>query len=115
MSASNLIMYAGWHTPQSWAKLKELSVDRDEMAKTYEEFVENFKRQVRDFEAAGVTVTTVQIDVDHMAKWCKKNGIPLDGNGRATYGAALGAVDGDKARMDEIPLNDPHGLLERVH
>lgn len=115
MSAENMIIYAGWYTPSAWNRMKELAIDRDEMVGTYEDFIANFNKQLRDWQAAGETVTVIQIDVDHMVAWLKRYGIPLDGVGRAAYGAALGGADGDKAKMDEIEFNDPHHLIDRVN
>jgi hypothetical protein len=46
----------------------------------------------------------VLIDPDHMAAWCKRQGIRLDNEGRAAYGALLGASGGDKAKLDAAPL-----------
>jgi hypothetical protein len=43
-------------TPKAWARLCEVSVDRDKLASTYEEFLSGAERKVQANEAAGASV-----------------------------------------------------------
>lgn len=76
-----------WYSPAAWAQLEAMPEARIE--KTYGEFISAFKRAARGFEAQGIGVERVEIDVDRMAGWCHRNGYEIDTKGRAAYGAAL--------------------------
>jgi hypothetical protein len=104
----------GWYTPKSWARLLEVSVDAEGMASSYEEFATAGEKKVQMFEDAGVEVTKVMIDPDHMAAWCKRHGLILDSIARASYGAALAGAEGDTARLDEMGFEDQTGELRRL-
>ena len=60
-------MGISWFTPAGWRELQ--AVAEDELADTYEAFVRQTEKSIKEYEAQGYAVTKVLIDVPHMTAW----------------------------------------------
>jgi hypothetical protein len=77
------------YTATSWARLREVADDRDDLVDTVEEYELKAERLIRQFEAPGYRVERVMVDVGAMLAWCRREGFRVDQKGRAAYGACL--------------------------
>ena len=98
-------MGISWFTPAGWRELQ--AVAEDELADTYEAFVRQTEKSIKEYEAQGYAVTKVLIDVPHMTAWCQRHGLRVNSSSRAAYGAMLLAADGDR---NELDCNDLQGV-----
>jgi hypothetical protein len=73
------------YRPDQWARLREVSTDKDELEQTYEEWKAIVERRVRQLEDGGVCIGRVEIDVEELVAWCTSEGRPVDGAARAAY------------------------------
>ena len=76
-----------WFTMETWPRLREISVDRDGLFDTFDEWHASaeawFDRNVAD----GQPIKRVYVDPDELLAWCKANGFPVDGHARAGFAA----------------------------
>ena len=82
---TNVIMGIGWYKEEQWSLLLEQSVDRNDLAFTYDEWKKNAFKLMMDLTNRGIQCEKTMIDVEEMIKWCKDNHRPLDGESRTKY------------------------------
>ena len=76
-----------WYSPETWRELRAVPEAKIEMS--YPQFVRKVERMVAGFEAEGIRVVMVPINVAQMVAWCHRHGYEADSRGRALYGAVL--------------------------
>lgn len=74
-----------WYRPEQWERLLEVSVDRSRLEDTHEEWETGAKETLRNLLVNGANAIRVDVDVENLVQWCKKNGRAVDGSGRAFY------------------------------
>ena len=74
-----------WYLPEQWNKLKEISVDRDDLEDTYEEWLANAEQSVAQMSAAGVTVKKVIVQITELESWCRAKNLEINGKSRAEF------------------------------
>ena len=78
-----------WFTAETWPRLREISVDRNGLYDTYDEWHASaeawFERNVTD----GQRIKRVYVDPDELLEWCTANGRPVDGHARAIVAALV--------------------------
>ena len=76
-----------WWQADQWARLKEISEDRDNLEDTYEEWRKNAAKTFKEFESSGQNVSKVSINLEELLAWCNEKGVPVNGKYRAEYTA----------------------------
>jgi len=76
-----------WYRPDQWDKLREVSVDRDELEPTYEEWRQSAEATLITLSAQGLHPERVDIDIDELLSWCYNNHLPVDGSARSQFAA----------------------------
>ncbi|MCX5859364.1 MAG: hypothetical protein NT056_05655 [Proteobacteria bacterium] len=74
-----------WYLPEQWNKLKEISVDRDDLEDTYEEWLANAEQSVAKMSAAGVTVKKIMVEIAELEAWCRAKNLKINGKSRAEF------------------------------
>ena len=75
----------GWYRPEQWELLKSSVVDPEVIEDTFFEWFEFVTAQFDDMEPKGLEPVRVDIDVEEMLAWCKRNNKLLDGNARSEF------------------------------
>jgi hypothetical protein len=75
----------GWYRPEQWQRLREISVDVDQLEKTHAEWLEFAEKTVKDLERLGVSIIKVDVDVEELQSWSQQQGLPVDGKARAEF------------------------------
>ncbi len=89
-----------WYRREQWQRLRQISADVEFLEETYEEWLKEATKALGELEKAGVSVTKVDVDVEELLKWCKDQGIAVDGGSRSRFVA-------DKVRrMTSTPGNE---------
>ena len=70
---------------EQWERLLEISGDRDGLEETYEEWLRNAERMLREMRKAGMVAKRVDVDVDELLLWCQEHSRPVDIGSRAQY------------------------------
>jgi len=76
-----------WYKPDQWHKLLAVSVDKDKLEETYDEWKQGAERVVKELRRHGLYIVKVDVDVEELVAWCQKKKIPVDGEARSTYAA----------------------------
>jgi hypothetical protein len=78
-----------WYRAEQWEWLREISVDRDELGETYEEWVVNAEESLQKMRQAGIWAEKIEVDVEELLAWCRAQGREVDGAARAAYAAEM--------------------------
>src|SRR5690348_16686685 len=94
----------GWYTPSTWRELQ--AIPEAKITMSYSQFVRKVKRMTAEFEAEGINLVHVPINVSQMVKWCHKHGYEVDTRGRAAYGGILTLALGEGRNVMDVPVTD---------
>ena len=83
-----VVIGMAWFRREEWAKLLEVSADRDQLEETYDEWLQSARQTLLHLRAEGQRVEKVDIGVDELLKWCQTRHVPVDASARADLAAA---------------------------
>lgn len=78
-----------WYSSEQWDRLRSLSSDPDQLEEEWGEWRELAESKFREMQRLGLEVEKVAVDVDRLARWCEKEGRPVDGASRSAYAAEM--------------------------
>jgi hypothetical protein len=84
-SKAAMIVGCAWYRPEQWERLREISVDRDDLGATYEEWERNAEANLEKLNEMGLHSVKVDIDVEELVNWCMVQNCLVDGEARAQY------------------------------
>ncbi len=74
-----------WWKPEQWKKAKQISADSHIFDDTYREWKDGAEKTLRNVQDLGVTVYKIEIDLDELVEWCKKEKQPLNAKARSKF------------------------------
>ncbi len=74
-----------WYQPDQWQKLLAVSVDKDKLEETYEEWMQEAERVIQELRRQGLHIVKVDVSVEELVAWCRKKKIPMNGEARSMY------------------------------
>jgi hypothetical protein len=80
---------ACFYSQEDYAKLLEISDDRESMCDTYEDWLVQFMKMRTGLEEEHIAVSPVRIKLDALLKFCKENNIKNTGEARSKYASYL--------------------------
>ena len=80
-----MITGIAWYRQEQWSRWKEISLDRNEMCGSYDEWLEGAEKGIKDFTKDGLEVHKVDIDVEEFLKWATKEKIAITGHARSDF------------------------------
>jgi hypothetical protein len=83
--SQGVVVGMAWYRPEEWPELLAASVDRDALEETHAEWLAGAENAFLDLVAQGVSVKKVDVSVDDLVDWCRKNDRPVNGKSRAAY------------------------------
>jgi hypothetical protein len=87
---TEVIVGVGWYRPEHWVKLLEVSIDRDSLEKTYEEWLHFAEKALFDLQrTTGISPKKVYIDIMELIAWCKSKQRPVNAAARAEFAQVL--------------------------
>jgi len=86
-SQSSTRVGVAWYQPDQWQKLLAVSVDKDKLEETYEEWVQDAERVIKELRRQGLYIVKVNVNVEELVAWCQKKKIPVNGEARSRYAA----------------------------
>lgn len=75
----------GWYREDQWSLLREVSEDVEKIENTYFEWVVNANEAIHNLERIGHKIVKVDIDVNELIDWCKKENTPINGESRSKF------------------------------
>lgn len=76
-----------WYKPDQWQKLLAVSVDRDKLEETYDEWMLEAERVIKELRRQGLYIVKVDVNIEELVAWCQKKKIPVNGEARSMYAA----------------------------
>jgi hypothetical protein len=86
---SDILGGLAWYRPEQWARLLEVSVDRDSLEKTYAEWIPIAEKTMFDLKRAGISPQKVFIDIEELIAWCQVKKRPVNAAARAEFAQIL--------------------------
>lgn len=83
-----MILGISWYKPEDWARIKEISEDREALDDTYDEWRQNANQTIQELQATGRVVKRVNINPEELLFWCNEREIPVNGESRSSYVSA---------------------------
>jgi len=88
MTNSNTKIAYAWYKPEQWHQLRAVSIDRDRLEDTFEEWATMAEASLANIhKASGLNTFKIIIDVNELVAWCKKEGKVIDGAARSELAA----------------------------
>lgn len=87
MSDSDTVTGIAWYRQDQWARLRAVAADADRLEEAYEDWLAGAQKTIVQMSAAGVRIRPVDIDLDELVRWCRREGRPLDSAARAAFTA----------------------------
>ncbi len=76
-----------WYKPDQWQELLAVSVDKDKLEATYDEWVEEAERVINELRRQGLHIVKVDVNIEELVAWCQSQNIPVNGEARSMYAA----------------------------
>ena len=80
-----ILMGVAWYRREQWPLLVKVSVDKDNLEDTYDEWVQNAENGVEQIRQAGHHPHKIEVDVEELVEWAKDQKRPIDGRARSAY------------------------------
>ena len=74
-----------WYSRDQWERLKQVASDPGNIEDTYEEWLTNAEKTLREYAKPGVKTHRVHIDVEELIAWCKSKNVPVNGGSRSEF------------------------------
>jgi hypothetical protein len=81
----NTSVGVAWYRPEQWQRLREISVDRDELEDTHQEWVRDTEKAIRELNRNGIQCVKVTVEVEQLLSWCQSQNLPVNGEARSRY------------------------------
>lgn len=78
-------MGVGWYKKEQWKLLRENSEDVEDLEDTYFEWEVNADESVRNLAKSEYHIEKIEIDVNELIDWCKKENCALNGESRSMF------------------------------
>ena len=101
-----------WYTPATWRELRAIPEAKIEMS--YPQFVRKVERMIAGFEARGLRVVKVPINVTQMVEWCHRHGYEADTTGRAAFWQRTDDRPGSWPGRHDDAVRGPHHAIGAV-
>jgi len=86
---ADLVLGVGWYRENQWPILLQHVPVQEDLHRTYAEWLEEANERMDELVQAGIQAVKIPVDVHEMIRWCRDQGVALDGKGRSAYVAML--------------------------
>jgi 3-isopropylmalate dehydratase small subunit len=84
-SKTMVVVQIGFYRKEDWARLIEIVEDKEVMHQNWEDWFKDFMHANLELEQRGIKAVKKVVDIDKLAKYCKKKGLKNVGSTRAQY------------------------------
>jgi len=86
---ARVVTGCAWYRAEQWERLREVSVDGEDLEETYAEWVASAEESLRKMRQVGIYAEKIEVDVEELLAWCRAQGREVDGAARAAYAAEM--------------------------
>lgn len=80
-----------WYQREHYAALRELFVDGHQLPISYDQWLQQAERLVRELTSRGQTVIKADIDPQHFPTWCIAHELNIDSQARQRWASVVAA------------------------
>ena len=81
----NVKIGVAWYLPEQWDRLREISDDRENLEKTYQEWLAVAENTCAMLAKEGVQAEKVIVDIAELEAWCRSKGKPITAEARSQF------------------------------
>lgn len=78
-----------WYKPEQWSRLLAISVDRENLERTYGDWLRQAEKNLADFAEQGGYPEKIVVDTEELLAWANERGLPVNGESRSQYASWL--------------------------
>ncbi len=86
-----MVLGIGFYRSDQWPLLLKTAADSHILEKTYDEWLEVLDSSIGKIRANGLEPQLVEVDVEELLAFCKKEGLPNNASTRARFISFLGS------------------------
>lgn len=79
------VMVLAWYSKGQWKLLKRSAADAHLLDDSYDDWLEQMNRLVRQLKQKGNAFVKFFVDVEELELWCQKVNVPNDAKARSRY------------------------------
>ncbi len=79
------VLGIGFYRREQWPLLIETAIDSQLIEKTYDEWMEVLDSSIEKIRAAGLEPQLVDVDVEELLSFCRKEGLPNNAAARSKF------------------------------
>jgi len=76
-----------WFRRDEWPQLLASAADREKLEDTYDQWLREARKLLLDAATCGVAIEKVDVGIDELLAWCRRENRLLDGDARASFAA----------------------------
>ncbi|MBN2011687.1 hypothetical protein JW960_20325 [candidate division KSB1 bacterium] len=85
MAPRHMVVGIAWFRANQWERLREISVDKDDLETTFEQWHKMARKTLSKFRLQGMHVHKVDVDVEELETWCQLEKRPVDAAARSEF------------------------------
>ncbi len=85
MKRMNAIIGIGEYLKKDYPEILSISEDRDNMDDSWEKWKANKNEAIKNFKKMGMKTIDIIVVPKELVKYCRENGLPINGKSRASY------------------------------
>jgi len=85
----NIVVGIGCYKREEWEQFLALADDREKLEDTYDEWIRDFRKTVRNMRKAGINPRKVCFKLDELIDFCRKKGLKNNAEARSEFFAEL--------------------------
>jgi hypothetical protein len=78
-----------WYKPEQWSRLLAISADRENLERTYNDWLRQAEKTLADLAERGGYPEKVQVDTEELLAWANERSLPVNGESRSQYASWL--------------------------
>src|SRR5262245_33705253 len=86
-SEDEIVVGFAWYRPEQWQRVRDISLDSEDMADTYLEWLQLAEQKLSELRNSGVQVEKVDINSEELILWCNEHDLEVTGESRSKYAA----------------------------
>src|SRR5438128_1613404 len=83
--SSHVVAGVAWYRPEQWQRLREISEDAANLEETYESWLSEAEKIMRERPLGNLRMEKVDVDVEQLLAWCNDQGLEVNSKSRAQY------------------------------
>ncbi len=80
-----IVVGVAWYRPEQWQRLREISVDVDDLENTYEEWLHSAEENLKEIKVPNLELRKADVDTEELLSWSNERGYPVNAQARSEF------------------------------